>query len=554
MSASIDIWQMLAGIAIFMLGMSFMEEALRSLAGRRFKLYLKKQTSGKLKAITGGAVFSGLLQSSSIVNLLVLSLAGAGVIQMQSALAVMMGSNVGSTFTNWIVATLGFSLNIETLAFPLTAIAGIALAFLPNERRLYQWAKFALGFSLLFIGLGFIKTGMADAVKHTDLSMFNDYPVVVFVLAGMIITALVQSSSTTVALVLSALYANAISLHVGMAVVLGAEIGTTFKLFLASAKGTAVKKRIALGNLMYNVITVIVILIVLQPLHDVITGSLAIQNELIALVLFQTFVNVASILLFLPFLDAFGHFLERRFTDNNEESLFIHKVNVSDTTIALEALEKEGRSLLYHVLDLSASAMSVKTDSKKARLHKDFSKKPVMDKYLYIKNLYGEIHGFYIRLQKLCEPGKETERLEQLVSSVRNSMYAAKNIKDALPDIDQMRNSSNDVKYNFYLDAQKKIGAFCEQAMSLLEKSENDNALEGLTTFYKETQASYTRSLQDLYKEGMEKHLSEEEISTLVNFNRETYTAFKSIIFSLKDLVLQTPEADKFDELPGFIR
>lgn len=554
MNASIDIWQMLAGIAIFMLGMSFMEEALRSLAGRKFKLFLKRQTAGTLKAITGGAIFSGLLQSSSIVNLLVLSLAGAGVIQMQNALAVMMGSNVGSTFTNWIVATLGFSLNIETLAFPLTAISGIAMAFLSSQRRLYQWAKFALGFSFLFIGLGFIKAGMIDAVQHTDLSTFNNYPVIVFGLAGMIITALVQSSSTTVALVLSALFANAISLYVGMAVVLGSEIGTTFKLFLAAAKGTAVKKRISLGNLLYNVIIVIVMFIILRPVHSLITETFSIGNELIALVLFQTFVNIAGILLFLPFLPAFGRFLERRFTDNSEESLFIHKINVSDTAIALEALEKEGRSLLYHVLDLSSSAMGIKAGSNRQQLHKDFGKMATMDKYLYIKTLYGEIHGFYIRLQKLCDPGRETERLEQLVSSVRNSMYAAKNIKDALPDIEQMRNSSNDVKYNFYLDAQKKIEAFCGHAVSLLENTTNEHALEAVSAFYRETQVSYTRSLQDLYKEGMERNLSEEEISTLVNFNRETYTAFKSIIFSLKDLLLPTTDADKFDELPGFIR
>jgi phosphate:Na+ symporter len=554
MNTSIDIWQMLAGIAIFMLGMSFMEEALRSLAGRKFKLYLKKQTSGKFKAITGGAVFSGLLQSSSIVNLLVLSLAGAGVIQMQNALAVMMGSNVGSTFTNWIVATLGFSFNIETLAFPLTAVSGIALAFLSNHQRRYHWAKFALGFSFLFIGLGFIKTGMAEAVKHTDLSRFNDYPIVVFVLAGMIITALVQSSSTTVALVLSALYANAISLHVGMAIVLGSEIGTTFKLLLASARGTAVTKRISLGNLLYNIITVLVMLLLLKPVHGLITETIAVQNNLIALVLFQTFVNVAGILLFLPFLNAFGRFLERRFTDSGEESLFIHKVNVSEPTVALEALEKEGHSLLYHVLDLSVSALGAKAVYKEQHLHKDFTRKPVMEKYQHIKSLYGEIHGFYIRLQKLSEPGKETERLEQLVSSVRNSMYAAKNIKDALPDIEQMGSSSNDTKYNFYLDAQKKIKSFCDEVVTLMERAAQGSVLEPLTALYKETQASYAQSLKDLYKEGMEKHLSETEISTLVNFNREAYTAFKSIIFSLKDLLLNTHEADKFDELPGFIR
>lgn len=122
MSASFDIWKMLAGVAFFLLAMNFMENALRLLAGRRFKLFLKTQTTSNVKAIGGGAIVTGLLQSSSIVNLLVLSMVGAGIVKMENALALMLGSNLGTTLNSWIVVTLGFNFNIESVVMPVVGI------------------------------------------------------------------------------------------------------------------------------------------------------------------------------------------------------------------------------------------------------------------------------------------------------------------------------------------------------------------------------------------------------------------------------------------------
>src|SRR6188508_2257950 len=101
MSSSFDIWKMLAGVAFFLLAMNSIESSLRGLAGRRFKLFLKRQTTDKAKAIAGGALVSGLLQSSSIVNLLALSMVGAGIVKMENALAIMLGSNLGTTLNSW---------------------------------------------------------------------------------------------------------------------------------------------------------------------------------------------------------------------------------------------------------------------------------------------------------------------------------------------------------------------------------------------------------------------------------------------------------------------
>ena len=137
MNATFDIWKMLTGIAFFLLAMNFMEDALRLLSGRSFKLYLKKQTTNKAKAILGGTIVSALLQSSSIANLLVLSMVGAGVVKMENALALMLGSNLGTTLNSWVMATLGFQYNIEIFALPVVGITGIAMAFINNQQKVF---------------------------------------------------------------------------------------------------------------------------------------------------------------------------------------------------------------------------------------------------------------------------------------------------------------------------------------------------------------------------------------------------------------------------------
>lgn len=548
---STDIWKILAGVAIFLLGTNFMEESLGLLAGRKFKLFLKKQTSQKIKAIGGGALVTALLQSSSVVNMLVLSLVGAGVIKMQNALAVMLGSNLGTTFSNWLIAAVGFRFDIDHIVLPVAGVTGICLVFFTSASRWYQWSKFLFGLSFLFVGLGFIKTGMAEVISHAGLAQLGQYPVLVYFLAGMLLTAVIQSSSATMALMLSALYTDAITLYIATAFVLGAEIGTTFKLFLAAAKGLAVKKRVAMGNFLFNIATALVILVFLGPVNHLISDVMRIDDKLLALVFFQSFVNITGIFLFYPLLGVLGRFLEKHFAAD-DESVFIGRIAVADTGLALDALEKEAGYFIFHTLDFIGGIFGLPHPDA-GILHKDFVDKPVAEQYDYIKRLHGEIHGFCIRLQSSSLSKKETERLGQLSSCVRNCMYAAKSMRDALQDIAQFKNSSNDTKYNFYLLNRGKIARFLEEVNQVQQERKN-GAYGDMTRIYQSMQQDYTKSLQELYREGMESRVNELEISTFINFNRQVFTAFKSILFALKDYLLTPEEADYFDELPGFIR
>jgi phosphate:Na+ symporter len=551
MQSGLDISKILAGIGIFLLGMNFLEETLRSLSGRSFKLFLRKQTTNPLKAIGGGAVLSGVLQSSSVVNLMVLALVGAGVLTMQNALAVILGTNIGSTLTSWIVATLGFKFNIENFSLPLVGVAGITMALFSMRSRTHQWSKFVFGFASLFVGLGYIKGGFEGIVKLVDFSLFTTYPALFFVLIGFVLTSLIQSSAAAVAIALSALYADAINLYSATAFVLGSEVGTTVKLLLASANGIPAKKRVAFGNFIYNTFVIITVLIVLRPVNNLVTEVLNIKDKLLALVFFQSGINILGVIIFYPFLKMFGGFLENRFKEADAVTRYIQAVPPSEGEMALDALTKEAKwfidQTLYYLLESFGAENPADVKQPDAYYEKLHS-----EKYEHIKHLHGDIHAYYMQLNKESLTPDEKERVEQLVSCVRNCMFAAKSMNDSLHDITQFRNSSNDTKYQMYVDTRHQVRSYCNQLMLLLNQPEGKDQFEQIVRQHNELQKGYTENLSKLYK--IEVPLNEIEISTLINFNRELYSSFKAIMWAVKDYLLTKEQAVYFSELPGFIR
>jgi len=218
-------------------------------------------------------------------------------------------------------------------------------------------------------------------------------------------------------------------------------------------------------------------------------------------------------------------------------------------------LENETKFFIHQVIDYSLVSFNLEEIIKPDPvLQKSFARKTVAEKYDHIKQSHGEMHAFYLKLQHTGLHQTETERLEHLISSIRNMMYAAKNIRDAQLDIGQIRNSSNDIKYNFYGQSREKLLNFYRQAEQLLKLENGEKRFEALTALYHSVTTGYSETLHLLYKENLASRVSEIEISTLINFNRELYTFFKSVLFGLKDFLLTTKEAEYFEGLPGFIR
>ena len=546
--------KMIAGIGFFLFGMMFMEDALRKLAGRPFKIFLRQHTSSKFKAIAGGAIVTGVLQSSSVVNLMILAFVGAGVITMQNALAVILGANIGTTLDSWVVASLGFTFNIEFFSLPLVGIAGIAISLFSKGSKSFNWSKFIFGFGVLFIGLDFMKASFANMAQQFDFSRLQDYPVLVFVVVGFVLTSIIQSSSATVAITLSALNVHAITLFSATAIVLGSEIGTTIKLLLASLHGVPAKKRVALGNFIYNSILVITVLIALQPINQWLTEIIHFRDQLLALVFFQSFINILGVIVFFPFLNVFGEFLQQRFKDDQSGSRYLKEVPAGEGDLALEALEKEVRRFIWCALDFQLHSFDIEEYKHLNYVDQTFRDRPFSTKYDYLKLLHGEVHSYYIGMNKELLENEERERAEQIISAIRNCMFSAKSMNDSRGDIEQLKNSSSAIKFQFYQRTQGEVMELNNLLADCLVHPTRTTLFDDVVALYNRVQQGYAAELQKLYRQEANHELTEVDISTLINFNREFFASCKAMVWAMKDYVLEKDQANYFAELPGFIR
>ena len=549
------IFKLSAGIGLFLFAMYLIEESLKQLSGRNFKLFLQRITKTRIGAVAGGALITGALQSSSMVSLMVLAFVGAGVFTMKNAMAIILGANLGTTLDSWIVATLGFKVDIEVAAYPAVFIGGMLLILFGNRKRIKYISYFLFGFGLLFIGLSFMKTAMEGQVKALDFSQYKELSLFVFLIIGFVITTLVQSSSVTMALTLSALNAGAVGFAPAAAIVLGSETGTTLKILVGAIGGNASKKRVALGNFLFNVFLTILAFALLGPIINLITGIFNITDPLIGLVTFSTLINLVSISIFLPFLSPFTTFLEMFFKGTDASAAaFIEKADLADPEAALDLLHKEAEyfihnSILFNLalFEIDIKLLCGRTDFRPINDKKKFLSKSTEEKYEFLKQLQGELQAFYLSLRGKVQQIQNSP-LRQLISSVRSSLYSIKSMKDVASNIDDLRRSSIDIKFKIFSYHKKGTEELYRKLGMLMEQETKADLQEFKTIFYS-LQDSYDSALYDFYKEVQGSPIENLDLTTALNFNRELFTSNTAMLIAVKDFLLVEKEAEDFNKI-----
>ena len=552
------IFKLAAGVGLFLFAMYLLEESLKNLSGRNFKLFLQRTTKNRVGAVAGGAVVTGVLQSSSMVSLMVLAFVGAGVFTMKNAMAIILGANLGTTLDSWLVATLGFKVDIEVAAYPVIFIGGMLLILFSNRKKIKYISYFLFGFGLLFIGLAFMKTAMEEQVKTFDFSQYAEMPLLVFLFIGFLITSLVQSSSVTMALTLSALHAGAIGFAPAAAIVLGSETGTTIKILVGSIGGIAAKKRAALGNFFFNVFLTVFAFVLLKPILLLITDILKIKDPLIGLVTFSTLINLVSISIFLPFLDPFAKLLERFFKDTDASAAaFIGNASIKEPETALDLFRRETEyfihnSILFNLslFDIDIKLLSEHPDFKSINEKRKFFSKSQEEKYEFLKELQGELQAFYLSLRTKLQDERYAQ-LNQLISSVRSCMHSVKSMKDVAGNISNLSRSSKDIKFNFFTHHKKGTEDLYQQLNTLMEQKTKTN-FDMLKIIFTGIQDNYSSSLNNFYKDAQNAPIEDLDITTALNFNRELFTSNKAMLMAVKDFLLEEKEADDFNEIPVY--
>ena len=553
-----NFWQLLAGLGIFLFGMFQLENAMKQLAGRTFKLFLQKHTENKLGAIFSGTLVTAVLQSSSVVNIMVLSFVGAGVISMRNALAVVFGSNLGTTLDSWVVAMLGFKFDIEKFALPIIAIAGIGLIAFANRKKLYHVSNFLMGFGLLFLGLHFMKGSMESLLNDFDFKPYIHLGKLSFVLLGFIITAIIQSSSATMVITLSALNTGAIPFDIAAAIIIGSELGTSIKTALGAIGGIAAKRRVALGNIIFNFVITFLAFLFMGPIIELIKFLIGIKEPLISLVLFQTIINLCGIILFFPFLKKFSDFLENRFTKNeNTATYYIQNVSPKVPELALEVLQKETLLFIQRVISLNMEAFHVegirinfdnKVNDTLEKNNKQLGE--YIEKYENVKHAEGEIIWLYTQMNEEPIEKEDFIRLNQLMSSIRNAMYSAKGIKDIRHNRKDLSESANNIKYEHYIFLKSQLYDFYLALNNLLTIKKQSDCFEMLQNLMEQLQKDYEKRMNNIYKLSAKNTLKEMDVSSLLNISREVYSSGKALVFSVKDYLLDTPHAEDFENIP----
>ncbi|HMB41965.1 MAG TPA: Na/Pi symporter, partial [Balneolaceae bacterium] len=338
-----EIWTFFAGLGIFLFGMHMMEESIRILSGAAFKSIIRKSTGTRLKGILSGMFSTAILQSSSAVSLMVLAFVGAGIMNLVQAISVMMGAKIGTTATAWIVAVFGFKFNIEAFSLPMIGIGGLGMIVLARSPKYVNISKFLVAFGFLFMGLDYMKTSVDEISTVLDPAMFAGYGVLVYALAGLILTAIMQSSSATIAIVLTMLYSGVISFSSGAAMVIGANVGTTVTVMLGAIGGIHTKKQAAISQLLFTSGTALIAIFLLPALTWVVLDLFSFDESLVlGLALFHTIFNIGGVMLYYPFIPKLASRVEKWIPEKTVSlSSYIHITDPKIVEAGVVAFKKE---------------------------------------------------------------------------------------------------------------------------------------------------------------------------------------------------------------------
>ena len=269
----LDFLGLLGAVGLFLYGMKVMSEGLQKAAGDRLRNILSAMTRNRFTGTVTGFFITALIQSSSASTVMVVSFVNAGLMTLAQSMAVIMGANVGTTFTAWIIALFGFKVDISAFALPLIGLA-VPLLF-SSKSKTKSIGEFTIGFAFLFMGLDMISNYVPDLQSNPEMFAFlQKYSsmgfgsVLIFTLVGLLVTMIIQSSAATFAITLIMCSKGWIDFPLACALVLGSNIGTTITPLLASMSGNVAAKRTAMGHLLFNLLGTVWVLAVFYPFVD----------------------------------------------------------------------------------------------------------------------------------------------------------------------------------------------------------------------------------------------------------------------------------------------
>lgn len=331
------------GVALFLLGMKLLTDGLKIAAGNTLRTILSKYTSTMPKGILAGILITALVQSSSAVVFATIGFVNAGIMPLLQAVYVIFGSNVGTTLTGWIIATIGFNMNLQLLSMPILAVGMVLWLSFGSEKK-GALGQALVGFSVFFLGIDILKTTFSDLGDIIPFDQIGSgvQGKLLMMIIGIMLTTIMQSSSASIAVVITAAASGIIPIHAAAAMVIGADVGTTSTALFAVIGSTSNAKRAAFAHVLFNLLKVPIafpfIAWILGGIYFVFGQDLSVP---VTVAVFHTTIKVLGLIVLLPFTKHLVKFLEKRFTSEDvkpEKPRYLDDTVLNTPSIATSAL------------------------------------------------------------------------------------------------------------------------------------------------------------------------------------------------------------------------
>ena len=492
-----------AGVAILLFGMIMLEEGFNSFVEGPLQKILRQATNKLYKSLGLGFVVTALLQSSSLISVITISFLSAGIIDLAAGIGIIFGANLGTTATAWLVSIFGLKVKASAFAMPMLAF-GILFVF-QKTKTLKGIGYVLAGLGFFFLGIHFMKQGFdvyQDSINLADYAISGILGLLAFTFMGIIITVILQSSSASMALILTALAAGQISYENSLALAIGANIGTTITAILGSLSSNISGKRLAGAHLVFNFITGLIALIFIKQIGqivDVIASSLAISenNYVFKLALFHSIFNLLGVIVMLPFINRLVKFLHRVFVEKDksleqiEYPVYLNESVLAYPQTAIRALLNESKRLFeeaaFEIIShgLNIHRRDIKGNQKLKKVVANSRKELNMDieelYYNKVKLIYSKIIKYATLAQSKFSLSPEAmEAFTRIKLANRNVVEAIKDTRGLRSNVTKYMQSDNEHVQKEYDRLRHKMSKVLREIYNTRKDESPHNHLERL--------------------------------------------------------------------------
>lgn len=541
-------WTFGAGLGLILFGMDIFEESIKKLWWVTLRNLLQRYTNTGIKAVTVSAIITGILNSSTLVSLLTLGFVGAGMMPLFNAVAVIVGANIGSTATGLIVAIAwSGDLNIGIVALPMISVW--AILFLTTQSKYWTYrARGLVWFGLFFLGIGMFKENI-DVMKATfDLTQYADMSLRVFGLIGMVVTAIVHSSGAVGVMTLAALSSGVIGFEASFAIILGANIGTTFSSLIAWLHGSTAKRQIGIANMLFNIITVLIGIVLFYPYIWLTLDVMGYRDDpVMGNAMINFIFNLTTSLAFIPFLKLFTRLITWLIPYHKEQyPLHILQYNLPNTTeqkydadtanIWLQALDDDHKYMTRQALEYISMIWGLDTQ----RIENNENSASVLDNlikfdnevhrklYLLFKNQMDIVLSSIQTIAWLDLSSEDRVRTQVLLNRFIALSNACKSIENIRENISTLRDNLDSKVRTLYYEMLEIVIMFNRSVYSYHSRTPMLGAqdIADVVRIAKDYRNTILTHVAPMIHQG---NIGDVDVSTLVNMTGELVDCVKSL-------------------------